>query len=121
MTHDLWKALAYLYPAADPRRDYELRDDGDGLGPYVYRMSIGPMPTKTEIDAAIAAYDAREQQRQADTQALRQRVITTAQSAVGVAFDQLTNVQLRAVLGCLLHQRGVLDKDGKVRPLGEWL
>lgn len=56
-----------------------------------------------------------------DADALRQRVRTVAQSAVGVQFDQLTAVQLRALVAILLWREGALDNTGAVRPLVDWV
>jgi len=78
-------------------------------------------PTPEQSQAAIQARTTAAQQAEQDAAALRQRVLTVAQSAVGIAFDQLTAAQLRALFGVLLHKEGALDKDGKVRPLGEWV
>lgn len=120
MAADLWKALAYLYPAASPITDYELRDDGGGA--YIARWNLpAAQPTDTEIATAISAYDARQAQRQADAAALRQKVLTLAGSAVGIAVDQLTAAQVRALIACLLFEAGALDKSGIVQPLGTWL
>lgn len=57
----------------------------------------------------------------ADAAALRQRVRTVAQSAVGVQFDQLTAAQLRALLAILLWKQDALDSTGAVRPLADWV
>lgn len=65
----------------------------------------------------LAAHD----QERADAAALRQRVRTLAQSAVGVAIDQLTAGQVRALFAILLYREGALDKNGIVRPLIEWV
>lgn len=63
-----------------------------------------------------AAIQARQ-----EAQALRQRVITVANSAVGIQLDALNATQVRALLACLLHKAGAIDKAGAIRPLGEWL
>lgn len=63
---------------------------------------------------------AKEAERQAAAQ-LRQKVLATAQSAVGVALDQLTTAQRNALIALLLYDAGALDNDGKVRPLGKWV
>jgi len=84
----------------------------------------GPLPTDPtpeQIAAAIAAREQARRQADADRAALRQLVRQKAQSAVGVAIDDLTVGQLRALLAILLHNEGALDRDGKVRPLAEWV
>jgi len=54
-------------------------------------------------------------------QTLRETVKTTAQSAVGVAYDALTAGQVRALFAILLWREGALNNDGTVKPLGEWV
>ena len=85
------------------------------------RGALPSEPTQAEIDAALLAREQERAQALADAQALRQRVRTLAQSAVGVQFDQLTSAQLRALFAILLHKEGALDKTGAVRPLSEWV
>lgn len=78
-------------------------------------------PTEAEVAAAILAREQAVQQAQQAATALRQRIIQTAQSAVGVQFDQLTNIQLRALVAILLWKNGAIDNTGVVRPLAEWV
>jgi hypothetical protein len=78
-------------------------------------------PTPAEIQAALAARQAAAQQAQSDALALRQRIVTLAQSAVGVSIDALTAGQRNALLACMLYKAGGIDKDGVVRPLNTWL
>lgn len=83
----------------------------------------GPLPTDptpTEIAAARAARDAQAVQDKADATALRTRVLTLAQSAVGVQLDQLAVPQIRALIAILLHKQGAIDKSGAIRPLADW-
>jgi len=47
-------------------------------------------------------------------------VRTLAASSVGVAFGNLTPIQVRALLSVLLHKAGALDRNGVVRPLAMW-
>lgn len=53
--------------------------------------------------------------------AARDLVLSTAQTAVGVRYDALTNIQLRALVGILLWREGALDGAGVVRPLARWV
>lgn len=78
-------------------------------------------PTQAQIDAAIAARAAAQAQAQADAAALRQQVLTTLQSAVGVRFVDLNNAQLKAVVEALAWKAGALNPDTTVRPLADWL
>lgn len=121
MATELWKALTYLYPNARPLVDYELTDNSDGRGPQITAWRLpGAQPTEAELDAASATYDAAQTQRDADAQALRQKVVTVARSAVGQTIDTLTAAQVRALVAVLLWKAGALTKDGAVKPLGSW-
>jgi hypothetical protein len=78
-------------------------------------------PTPEQIAAAIAAREAAEQQRKLDAVALRQRVLTVAQGAVGKSIDTLTAGEVRALVACLLYRANAIDTAGVVQPLGIWL
>jgi len=52
---------------------------------------------------------------------LRSKVLALAQSAVGVALNDLTVAQQKALLVALLWRAGGLTPDLKVKPLSEWL
>lgn len=105
--------------AADHQPRQATADDGSEHmlywdAPRVRSCLLADWPA-AQLELAQKAQDA------ADAAALRQRVRTVAQSAVGVAFDQLTAVQMRALVGILLWEAGALDTDGKVKQLGEWV
>lgn len=51
---------------------------------------------------------------------LRQAILTTAQSAVGVKLTDLTLAQVKALVAVLLWRRGAITPDGTVAPLGQW-
>jgi len=101
--------------------------DGDrvrSMDVAAWLATRGPLPadpTPAERAAAIAAREAARQQALADAAALRQQVLTIAQSAVGVRVDQLTAGQVRALFAVLLHKEGALKGDLTVRALGEWV
>lgn len=78
-------------------------------------------PTPAERAAAIAARAQAEVRARQDADALRARVQTVAQSAVGVSLDALTPGQVRALLALLLWKAGGVAPDGTVRALREWL
>jgi hypothetical protein len=78
-------------------------------------------PTPAQIAAAIAARQAAAQQAQSDALALRQRIVTLAQSAVGVSIDALTAGQRNALIACMLYKAGGIDAAGVVKPLSSWL
>lgn len=86
-----------------------------------WTLPIPTDPTDKEISDAITAKQMRLQKDSNDRIALRQHVISTAQGGVGVPFDQLSALQLRAVVGLLLHRIGALDTTGAIRPLDEWV
>jgi hypothetical protein len=85
------------------------------------RGPLPSVPTQQEIDAAIAAREAARQQALADAAALRQQVLTIAQSAVGVRADLLTAAQLRALFVVILWRDGAIDNALVVRPLAQWV
>jgi len=84
----------------------------------------GPLPidpTPAESDAAVAAIAQAAQQAQADAAQLRQQVLATLQTAVGVRFIDLNNAQLRAIVEALAWQAGALKPDTTVRPPSDWI
>ncbi len=113
-------ALKYLFPNANPQRDYEIRDDGSGQFIAAWHLAQA-QPTPAELQTASDAYDAQQAQAAADAQALRQKILTIAQSAVGIAVDQLTATQVRALFAVVLYHEGALSKDGIVQPLNTWV
>jgi hypothetical protein len=83
----------------------------------------GPLPadpTPEQIADAIAAREAARQQALADAAALRQQILTIAQSAIGVRVDLLTAGQVRALFAILLWKEGAIKNDLTVRALAEW-
>lgn len=117
---NLANALRYLFPNASPLRDYEIRDEGAGAYIAVWNLQAA-QPTEAELQAASDAYDAAKAQADSDAAALRTRVRTVAQSAVGVLITDLTAAQVRSLLAVLLWKGGALDKDGRIRPLADWV
>ena len=113
-------ALKYLFPNANPLRDYEVRDDGAGAFIAAWHL-VQAQPTPAELQTASDAYDAQQAQLAADATALRQHVINLAQSAVGVAIDNLTAAQIKALFAVILWKAGALDKNGIVQPLATWV
>lgn len=48
--------IQHLYPAAEPLRDYLVRDDSDGEGPHIAEWHLpDPQPTPAELEAASEA------------------------------------------------------------------
>lgn len=127
---DIAKAIAYLHPNAQPLIDYiieqtagtDLAGNQIASEPVItyWSPALGPQPTPEQLAAAEAAYDAAQAQAQQEATTLRNTVISTAQSAVGVTFPNLTAAQRNALMVVLFWKAGALDKDGKIRPLAEW-
>jgi len=112
-------AVQHLYPSADPRQDYRVQDDGSGA--YIAAWNLpAAQPTQSQLQAASDSYDGQAAAATAAAAVLRQRIRTVAQSAIGVAADQLTATQLRSLVAVLLWKVGALDADGKIRPFAEW-
>jgi hypothetical protein len=124
---DAWKGLAFLFPNAQLVTDYALRVVNGEAVIDTWNLP-DPIPTDAEIEQAVLDWEAEEERlrleaeaEKADHAATRDRIRTAAQSAVGVAFDQLTTTQLRALFAILLYREGALNRHGIVRPLPEWV
>lgn len=107
---DIGIAIDRLRPGAKYRR-YETY--AELVNTWEDETSI---PTEAELQAAYT--DWLDEQAAATT--LRDQIVTTAQSAVGVSITALTAAQARALLAILLYQTGAIDLSGTVRPLNEW-
>lgn len=114
------KGLRYLFPDGVPGTDWELDDQGAGPFIAIWRRAE-PQPTNAQIDTAITAAIAAEQQAATDAQQARQALIAIAQGAVGVAVADWTAAQVRAIVGIIAWQLGGVDKDTKLRPLAQWV
>ena len=112
-------ALLFLFPDADPLRDYRVQDDGKGAYIAVWNLA-NPQPTPRQLQAASDAVDAARSQADSEAQALRTQVRNVAQSTVGVVITNLESAQVRSLLAVLLWKAGAIDKDGKIRPLNDW-
>ncbi len=81
------------------------------------------LPTHEEVD--ITAYfsgdhDLPTVEEHVANAELRDTVKTIAQSAVGVALNDLTTQQLKVLVGVLLWQAGAIDPELEIKPLEEW-
>lgn len=128
MRRDVWKALLHLFPNAQPSLHWRLEAVGEAEPELVEWNLPDPIPTPAQIDQAVLDYDAarlaEQQAKDAEETAqasLRATLISAAQSAVGVRFNELTAVQVRALFAILLYREGGLTRDGVVRPLAEWV
>jgi hypothetical protein len=117
---ELWKALAQLYPDADPRSDYMIVQEAGGEPTIAAWNLPGPQPTSAQLAAAVTAYDAQHATQANEAATNKALVRATAEGAVGVKVDTLTLPQLRALVALWLHERGAIDATLKVKPLGEW-
>lgn len=78
--------------------------------------------TRAQRDAALkATADAEAATAAGVRDALRQQLLTLAQSAVGVSLDQLTAQQRNSLTAAMLYLLGGVTQDMTVKPLGEWL
>lgn len=116
-------AMATLFPQAEPNVDYVIRDDADGRGPYLdpanWRLAE-PIPTRAQLDDAVAAWAVSQAATQAAAVRLRTTVRSLVTGAVGKGVGSLTAGEIRALVAVLLWQIGALTADGTVRPLDEW-
>jgi hypothetical protein len=106
-----YQALTTTFPLST----FTLNDDGS------IATWNGPDAQPVSVLAVVTAWQAAQAQGTTDAAALRARVVSLAQSAVGVQVDQLTAVQIRALVALLLYKQGAIDKTGAVLPLAGWL
>jgi hypothetical protein len=106
----------------------DLHDRLEALGIPIFgvsstgRIDFKPEATPEQIAQAqtfLEGYDQAAVDQQQN--ALKTAVLTTAQSAVGVALNNLTNVQVRALLAIVLFKEGAVATDGTIKPLNEWV
>ena len=96
-------------------------DEGDQLVVRFLDGDLKRLPTAQEqaaIDAVVAAHDPAGL---TANETLREAIKTLAQSAVGVALNDLTAGQRNALIAILLWKSGAVDSDLKIRPLGQWV
>ena len=96
MPNDLGAIVAYLFPTADPRKDYEVRNDGSA--PFIARwdtIKLGEPPTELQINNARASMEAA---RVAKVDRARQAIIFLRN------FDHATATaaQVRTAVGALI-------------------
>lgn len=82
-----------------------------------WRDQVIVQPTIEALNAVWATYES-DQATDGETWAA---IKTTAGTAVGVNYGALTATQLRSLFAILLYRADALDKNGNVRPLGEWV
>lgn len=114
MSIDIRAALNRVAPGAE----YGWRGGAwDDYSQVEWRDQVIPQPSLAELQAAWSEIEAEGQQANQTLVNIK----NTAQSAAGVALADLTQAQIKSLLAILLWQAGGVDKDGLVRPLGEWV
>ena len=58
---------------------------------------------------------------EAKVKVLKNQIISTAQTAVGVRVDQLTAAQVRSLFAIVLFKEGAIDSALRVKPLLQWV
>jgi hypothetical protein len=120
MSYHIAHALAYLYPDADPREDYQITSI-DGVESIAVWNLPDPQPTPEQLQIAADAYLAEQAAAATEASALRTLVLNLATSAVGKTLNTLTAGEVRALMAILLWQAGGVTGAGVVRPLVEWV
>lgn len=83
----------------------------------------GPLPadpTPAQIAAALAAQAAAEQQAQIDAAQTRQAIRARLDALAGKRVDDLLVGDLKTLLLYLVWREGGIDKELRVKPIGEW-
>lgn len=83
----------------------------------------GPLPadpTPQQSAAAVAALEQTAQQDAQDAAVLRQAIRTRLDALAGKRVDDLLVADLKTLLLYLVWREGGIDKDLKVKPIGEW-
>lgn len=77
----------------------------------------GPQPTEAQLDAAWSEIQAEDAEQQSTADA----ILGTASGAVGKVVTNLTSAERNSLLAVLMFSVGAIDRQGKVRPLNEWV
>lgn len=107
---EAYQALAATFPSAV----FTLNDDGS-----IATWQGANRPA--DVSAVVATWRTAQDKQAVDAAALRTRVVSLAQSAVGTQIDALTPAQTRALLALLLYKAGAIDTTGAVLSLAGWL
>ena len=81
------------------------------------RLHLADAGDEAAARAIVAAHDAAQQ---SAGQQLLSSIKATAQSAEGVALNDLTQAQIKALVAVLLWRVGAVANDATVRALNEW-
>ncbi|MBA3867793.1 MAG: hypothetical protein H0X30_01415 [Anaerolineae bacterium] len=115
---DIPRVLGRLAPTA------EYHWKGNGWGTYAdigeWRSPLIPKPSEVAVYAEWDLCLAEQAKTASEDDASRHRIVTLAQSAVGVQVEQLSAIQVRALIALLLRKEGALTADGSIKPLTTW-
>ena len=113
---DLALAIEETRPGALYRLNKSVQPDQE----IIEWRGPGDEPTQQELENAWQIYSEREAAEQAASDKLKSNIVTIAQSAVGVALNDLTQGQTRALLAVMLWKAGGVAPDMTVKPLKDW-
>lgn len=71
--------------------------------------------------ATIQAAIARATQTKPARAPVLRRIKALARSTVGINLEDLTNLQIKALLAVLLYDARAIDDNGRIRPLKDWV
>ena len=100
--------------AAYPGLVYDYWLQNDGTLNIVVPDGSDPAPAQTVIANHVSTQVSA-------AQTLRNQIITTAQTAVGVQLSALTTVQVRALMAIVLYNQGGVSTTLTVKPLENWM
>lgn len=122
----LGEIIVFLYPNAQPRKDFDVRDESDGNGPYIYEWNVKdeqgndvPEPSEEELHAAwdeLQKQPSKPTEKTAEVERdnailLTQIAEMTAQNeqqAGDMAFILMRNAELEAQLAQTSQEQAAL-------------
>lgn len=108
-------ALLAAFPAIEP-----LTPDGSSrLYGYPDHVDL-LVPDGADETAIQAVIDAHDPAAPSEADQLRETVVAIAQSAAGVPINDLTTVQIKALLAVVIWRVGGIAPDMTIRPLNDW-
>lgn len=90
----------------------------------VYTWTPEAIKVDTQYPALIAAIQAaiaRATQTEPARAPVLRRIKALARSTVGIDLEDLTNLQIKALLAVLLYDARAIDDNGRIRPLKDWV
>ena len=113
---DIALAIEEIRPGASYRLNKSIPPDQE----IVEWRGPGDEPTQQELEDVWQIYSEREVVERAACDQLKSNIISIAQSAVGVALNDLTQAQTRALLALMLWKASGVAPDMTVKPLKDW-